>query len=89
MLSKYRVNPPKEIGEFAVTDIQDYQCGINGLPKTNMLEFHLADNCKVMIRPSGTEPNLKAYIFSCAENRISAQSKILKIRNWLDINTKQ
>ena len=40
----------------------DYNNGIDGLPKSNVLKYILADGCSVVIRPSGTEPKIKIYI---------------------------
>ena len=33
-----------------------------GLPKSNVLQFDLGNGESVVIRPSGTEPNLKIYL---------------------------
>lgn len=46
----------------AVADMLDYQKGIQGLPKSNVLKFILEDGSSVVVRPSGTEPKLKLYI---------------------------
>ena len=46
----------------------DYALGIDGLPKSDVLKFILEDNCSVVIRPSGTEPKMKAYVSVSAED---------------------
>lgn len=40
----------------------DYQNGIDGLPKSNVLKFTFDDKSTLIIRPSGTEPKLKMYL---------------------------
>lgn len=51
----------------------DYAGGINGLPAENMLQFTLEDNCSVIVRPSGTEPKLKTYIYAIGESKAQAE----------------
>ncbi len=58
-----------EIGGKKILEMLDYAEGIDGLPKSNVLKFILEDNCCVIIRPSGTEPKLKVYIFVSAGER--------------------
>lgn len=50
----------------------DYAKGIDGLPAENMLQFVLEDNCSVIVRPSGTEPKLKTYIYVSAASEAQA-----------------
>ncbi len=62
----------ESIGGNKVHTCLDYSKGLNGLPKSDVLKFLLEKNCSVVIRPSGTEPKLKAYISVSAENREQA-----------------
>lgn len=65
-----------EISEFAglkVKETQDYKDGYNGLPKSDVVKFILEGGSSVVIRPSGTEPKLKAYISVMAENEDKAR----------------
>lgn len=32
------------------------------LPKSNVLEFRMEGDCKIIVRPSGTEPKIKVYL---------------------------
>ena len=57
-----RENPLKEIGGSAVVKALDYaKPEETGLPKANVLIYELEDGSIVVVRPSGTEPKVKAY----------------------------
>ena len=72
LIAKLRQNPPSEIAEDAVVLIKDYAQGLiiedgkssklEGFPPQNLLRFELASGAWVAIRPSGTEPKVKAYV---------------------------
>ena len=38
------------------------------LPCANVVEFALQGGCKLIVRPSGTEPKIKAYLFAKADS---------------------
>jgi phosphoglucomutase len=72
MMETFRDNPPKTINGSAVVQLLDYDTkkGRNlltgedwdiKLPKSNVLQFILADGSKISARPSGTEPKIKFY----------------------------
>jgi phosphoglucomutase len=72
MMEQYRSTPPKELAGIPVVGLYDYDkqeakdlsngqvCTID-LPKSNVLQFVLADGSKISARPSGTEPKIKFY----------------------------
>lgn len=72
MMETYRSNPPQTINGSPVVKLLDYELrqGKNlqtgeeweiKLPKSNVLQFILADGSKISARPSGTEPKIKFY----------------------------
>ncbi|MBR6754788.1 MAG: phospho-sugar mutase [Clostridia bacterium] len=73
------------IGGMKVVAQRDYLTGVikkadggeepTGLPKSNMLYYDLEGGSAVIIRPSGTEPKIKAYILIRAESEDEATAK--------------
>ncbi len=62
IMSGLREDPPTEFGGRNVVKVMDYaKPQETGLPKANVLSYDLDDGSKVIIRPSGTEPKIKAY----------------------------
>jgi len=78
MMTEFRTNPPAMLAGVKVTSLRDYQSGIEknlddgseketGLPSSNVLQFELADESQITVRPSGTEPKIKFYFSVIAE----------------------
>lgn len=72
MMEGYRSNPPQTINGSSVVTLLDYELKLGknlttgeswaiDLPKSNVLQFILADGTKISARPSGTEPKIKFY----------------------------
>ena len=66
--------------------MDDLEKGADGLPPTDGLRFSLPD-ARVIIRPSGTEPKLKAYLQvmvpvtgEIADARATAQAELDALR---------
>ena len=51
----------------------DYLRDETGLPKSDVIAFRLPDGRKFVVRPSGTEPKLKAYLFSNGKTQEEAE----------------
>ena len=78
IMASLRQNPLNEIGGYKVVGYADYQTGkrtVNGveseigLPLSNILEYNLENNLKVIVRPSGTEPKIKVYLTIVTNDR--------------------
>ena len=78
IMDNLRANPPKQLGDEAVTAVVDYQKGENGLPKSNVLQYQ-SESCKVLVRPSGTEPKIKVYLSARAGSMAEASQKNAKV----------
>ena len=62
----------------------DYQTDHTGLPRSNVLSFGLREDDRIVIRPSGTEPKLKAYLFTRAENEKEAMIRLDRLQELVD-----
>lgn len=60
-------------GGKQVLNALDYAEGLDGLPKSDVIKFHLEDNCSIVVRPSGTEPKLKIYVSVTASDKAIAE----------------
>ena len=75
IMSNLRASPPTVIGSLDVIAVSDYQARTRTakdgsttpieLPKSNVLRFDLTGDCRVIARPSGTEPKIKFYFDLC------------------------
>lgn len=93
LMDGLRANPPAQIAGYAVEGMTDYATGaqmprVSGLqkeaaqelPEANVLEFRLEGDNKVIFRPSGTEPKVKAYLFSKGATREESEAVRAKLR---------
>ena len=83
-----REQPPVAIGGLAVEKVVDYAGGLHGLPKADVLEFHCEGGAKAMVRPSGTEPKMKLYLFARGKDRAQAQAVLERLRAGMEGNLK-
>lgn len=90
IIENLRKNPPVSIAGDKVVEVKDYhKSGLRegefndatGLPDSNVLEFNTASGCKVIIRPSGTEPKMKAYLSAVGKSADEALNVLDKIKD--------
>jgi phosphoglucomutase len=93
MMEGYRKAPPTSINGSDVVQLLDYQLqkGKNiktgeewaiKLPKSNVLQFILADGSLISARPSGTEPKIKFY-FS-VNTKLGSAKEFDKVNKEMD-----
>jgi phosphomannomutase len=61
-MERLRATPQTTLGGRRVEVTEDLSLGAGGLPPTEGLRYRLSDHGRVVVRPSGTEPKLKAYL---------------------------
>jgi len=61
VMAGLRAGPPAALGGQPVLASADLSAGSAGLPPADLLRYEL-DGARVVIRPSGTEPKIKAYL---------------------------
>ncbi|SDA21737.1 phosphoglucomutase [Ruminococcus sp. YE71] len=90
IMSDLRTNTPAEIGGLKVEKFGDYLASTETniadgkvtpieLPKSDVLAFRLEQDASVIIRPSGTEPKIKAYYTTIGETREAADAQERKL----------
>jgi phosphoglucomutase len=70
LMKSYAADPVREILGLRVANIRNFETDairdVEGdlIPKTKMLMFDLEDGTRIAVRPSGTEPKIKYYLFA-------------------------
>ena len=92
IMSGLRKNPLDMVGNYKVVGVTDYaECAqmprvsglqkeaLQTLPASNVIEYRLEGDNKVIFRPSGTEPKVKAYLFANGATREEAEARIAEL----------
>lgn len=74
IMAGLRESAPTEIAGAKVEAVVDYATCVNGLPKADVIEFDLEGGNKAIVRPSGTEPKIKLYVFAKGEDAAAADA---------------
>lgn len=83
IMNDLRESAPNNFAGYEVIRIDDYKTsssinvadsstGTIDLPKSNVLAYTLMNGNKIIVRPSGTEPKIKAYITAIGKNKEEA-----------------
>ena len=70
LMKSYAANPVGEVLGLRVANIRNFETDairdVEGdlIPNTKMLMFDLEDGTRIAVRPSGTEPKIKYYLFA-------------------------
>ncbi len=81
MMEAFRAEPLKNIDGMKLERTIDYLVDETGNAKSNVLKYYLDDGSWYAVRPSGTEPKIKLYIYSKDKDNEEAERKIEAIEN--------
>ena len=82
IMEHLRSQAPEQIAGAAVKQVIDYkEAEKTGLPASDVLAFHLDDDSCVIIRPSGTEPKMKAYLSCKSDTKTEGIEHIARLEN--------
>ena len=79
IMKSMRAKNHTEIAGIKVKEYRDYQKGIEGLPKADVIQMVLENETYLTVRPSGTEPKIKFYISVVDSDRKVAENKLTKM----------
>lgn len=98
LMAGLRTQPPASLAGLGVERMIDYLAGaempvvnprpdegVQTLPASNVLEFRLTGGSRALVRPSGTEPKVKGYVFAKASTQDAAER--LQTRLVSDLRT--
>ena len=74
IMDTFREKGIMDAGERKVIKVIDYLNDDTGLPKSNVLKYEFGDESWCAIRPSGTEPKIKLYVYSVGEQEQEANA---------------
>lgn len=94
-MARLRDGGPQAIGGVKLVEKGDYLSGIicnlvtrrtvsAKLPKSDMLSYKTADGTKIIIRPSGTEPKVKAYILASGKDAAETEAALRKYQKAVE-----
>ncbi|THE07185.1 phospho-sugar mutase, partial [Microbacterium oleivorans] len=76
IMAALREAPPASVGSVAVERVEDLLLAPEGSPSGDILRMWLDDGSRVIVRPSGTEPKLKAYLDVRGESAEDAAGRL-------------
>ena len=76
IMESIRHDPIEQIGDMKLTKTIDYLYDETDAGKSDVLRYYMNDGSWYAVRPSGTEPKIKLYIYSKGASKEEAQAKI-------------
>jgi phosphoglucomutase len=81
MMDIYRKSYLKEIGHMPLVKAIDYLKGYEDIPSSDVLKFYLDNGSWYAVRPSGTEPKIKIYLYTKADTSTNADKNLQIMEN--------
>ena len=79
-LSGYDILVKEDMKLGTITNLKTNEVSKNPLPSSNVIKYHLDNDCWFVLRPSGTEPKLKVYYGITGSSEEDANAKLLSLK---------
>lgn len=90
IMKNLRESTPERLADMRVSAVSDYLAGTQtdkttgkatpiDLPAADVFSMLLENDCSLIIRPSGTEPKIKAYLNACAPTTEKADEIVARL----------
>ncbi|HEL0442829.1 TPA: phospho-sugar mutase [Streptococcus equi subsp. zooepidemicus] len=76
IMEDFRNEPIERAGAMSLKTIVDFKDGYLDFPKQNCLKYYFDDGSWYALRPSGTEPKIKLYIYTIGETEADSIAKL-------------
>lgn len=76
IMESFRAQGIEQIGEMKLVRTVDFDRDETGIPKSNVLKYYYDDKSWYALRPSGTEPKIKLYMYVVGKTAEDAQLKL-------------
>lgn len=76
MMEEFREHPLTTIGAMELEKVIDFKDGYLDFPKQNCLKYYFNEGSWYALRPSGTEPKIKLYIYSIGKDEKESVEKL-------------
>lgn len=87
VMKEFRENFVDHLFDIEVDERKDYLLETGNM-KTNALIYNLKNGIKICMRPSGTEPKLKIYMYGVGDDREKIKKEMTKLREKVEQFTK-
>ncbi len=76
IMESFRAQGIEQIGKMKLVRTVDFDRDETGIPKSNVLKYYYDDKSWYALRPSGTEPKIKLYMYVVGKTAEDAQLKL-------------
>lgn len=79
IMDDFRKNPLQSLNGTKLEKVYDYKEEDYGIGRSNVLKYVYEDGSWYAVRPSGTEPKIKFYMYSCADTNEKSLDTLKKM----------
>ena len=79
-LNNYEILVKEDMKLGTIYNLKTKETQKNSLPESNVIKYHLNNDCWFVLRPSGTEPKLKVYYGITGSSEEDARAKLSSLK---------